>query len=319
MNNNRGRVTLTKAQLASRAGADLVVLCQNMTEDGHIDNQEVLDLIRWLERYRDEDIPAIGFLVETVNHIMADGIITERERSDLQKAVERVLPSDLRQGAASRRREAELAKVREIERESAARERRKADEQARLKQMVQAGEIAAVDMNFRVAGCSHHNREALIRRFAQRGNPVFLVREYGNTYSKNAIAIFLQNGSMIGYVPEYYAAEWAGYLDRGYKQLAYIRDFHLIEAINVPYPIIEGGLYVPISTFPGAVLISPAPPPSSRTAPHPYPIPSVQTVIRPTVSTQTSVEPRNPFKDGWALWIAVIILATSLCLAVVSC
>jgi len=276
----KGRITMTKQQRQTAAGIELMYLCEEHTADGKITHEEVRALDRWLDKNRNEDLPAIQFLIQTVDQIMADGVVTEAECKDLYKAMERVLPQDLRYGAISRRRQQEEAQVREAEEREAAAQRRKPNTDAKRAQMIAAGEIAAVDLNFHVAGVTHENRDRIIRTYAKEGDAVFLVRDHGNRYSLNAISIHLGNGKQIGYVPERRAGEMAGLIDSGYLHLAYIVRFYDLGSTGCRCAMIEGGLYVPHSNFPDAVpnakvahFLKPAsvapPPPPVRTAPAP--------------------------------------------------
>ncbi len=47
------RRSLTKTQLQTPAGAELLSLCQSITEDGRIAEAETTDLRDWLTRSRD--------------------------------------------------------------------------------------------------------------------------------------------------------------------------------------------------------------------------------------------------------------------------
>lgn len=60
-------------------------------------------------------------------------------------------------------------------------------------------------------------RQSTVHRFASEGIPACLARDQANQYSRNAIAIFLETGGIIGYVPEGEAREVATYLDSGFE------------------------------------------------------------------------------------------------------
>lgn len=101
-------VPLTKAQLNTDAGQELLALADAITEDGLVSKAEVTRLHRWLHRNDSADIPAVAFLNEEVDQLRADeeaGDTWPRRR--LHRALERVLPKALREEAKSRRQDAE--------------------------------------------------------------------------------------------------------------------------------------------------------------------------------------------------------------------
>lgn len=110
----RGRsVSLTKKQLATAVGVDLLAMCQSITSDGSISSAEASALKRWLSNNADHDLPGISHLVPVVDRILADGIVTADEERELYSAIEAVLPPDIRGVAKSVRRDVEREKSRE--------------------------------------------------------------------------------------------------------------------------------------------------------------------------------------------------------------
>jgi hypothetical protein len=99
------RITLTKAQVASSVGRELLDVLVRITDDGEIELSEVRELQAWLERNERsiENIPAVGWLSEVVGGILADGEITTEEHVELIRAVERVLPLEERATAQVKR------------------------------------------------------------------------------------------------------------------------------------------------------------------------------------------------------------------------
>lgn len=208
------RVSLSKKQQETIAGADLIALCQTITEDGQIANEEIIDLRNWLAANRDSGLPAIDFLVETVERIITDRKVTREERTELHKALEKVLPPELRAEAKAKRQRAERKR----------RER----------------EGALCYMDFMVAGVRHKGRAAIISRYVTDGDQVFLVRDRQNAYSRNAIAVRLRNGLQIGFVPEDDAIEAAALLDSGDPHRAFVKK---ILGYDVPIPVIVAEIY----------------------------------------------------------------------------
>jgi len=100
------RVTLTKAQYASPAGQALINLLVEIGGDGIVTEEEVRRLQRWLADNADSDIPAVGFLLRLSQQVLLDSKVTQDEAFEIQVAIERVLPKDIRQGITKKRWEA---------------------------------------------------------------------------------------------------------------------------------------------------------------------------------------------------------------------
>ena len=120
MPDERRRVTLTKAQCESPVARDLIVLLTELSADGVVSRDELQQLRAWLEVDRGVDFPALSFLYETIDQISADGEITEDELDLLALAIERVLPKDVREVAATKRKEAQ--RLRRVAQREAARQ-----------------------------------------------------------------------------------------------------------------------------------------------------------------------------------------------------
>jgi hypothetical protein len=229
-NLGRGRVSLTKAQRQSAAGAELLALCQTVTEDGTISEGEVAALREWLDENAAADLPAQKFLAETVERIIADGKVTSEERDELFHAVEAVLPPDVRESARSKHRSLDAAE------RLAAREER--DRQRPVG-----------TWDFMVAGVSHEGRAAIVEQYAEVGQRAFVVRDRANRFSRNAVEVRLENGMCVGYVPEEYAVEMAPDLDGGCLHTAVVKK--ILGRRNIP--VIVATLYRPEAEVPGLV------------------------------------------------------------------
>jgi hypothetical protein len=141
----RRRLSITKLQRENEAAIELISLCQTITEDGSLSDEEVAALRQWLIDHADTELPARDFLEETVARLVVDGVVTVDERRELWRAIETVLPPDLRAPLTARRREQEYAA------KSAAREVR---EQARVEaRAVRERNRPVGSWNFMVAGC----------------------------------------------------------------------------------------------------------------------------------------------------------------------
>lgn len=204
------RISLTKTQLRTELGAELLSLCQSVTADGKIAPEEVEGLRSWLADADAAELPAASYLREVVERILADGQITPDEYKELHKAVESVLPSELRKDATAARKsvaDAERAAV-------------KAAKEAEREERRRNAPLASA--NFMVAGVRHDGRQAVIERHANPGDAVTLQRDRGNRFSKYAVAVVLANGKQIGFVPEDDAQELAALLDQGARADAVI-------------------------------------------------------------------------------------------------
>ena len=243
------RLSLTKTQLQTSVAAELLNLCQSVTEDGHLSNEEVLALKTWLEENRNADLPAIDFLTTTVQKIIADGIVTKEESRLLYKAIEIVLPPEVRKESVERRKEVE-AKGKILARLERETQKQKEKEERELNYPLSSA-------NFMVAGVRFEGRPEVIRSYAKPDEQVYLVRDRQNKYSRNAIEVRLKNGMQIGYVPEDDAVYLAPYLDKESKHYGYITK--ILTGGRSPIPVVEAYIYKPETLVKGAVRESEVP------------------------------------------------------------
>jgi hypothetical protein len=208
--------------LETQAGADLLALCQTVTEDGSISDREVEDLREWLQRNRGSDFPSIGFLSATVEEILADGKIDPWERTKLHMAVERVLPKAAREKAEEARGKVEAEEL--------------LNNPYAYFNAWRVGNI----LDFMVAGTRYDGRPGIIRRHANEAALVFFMRDPACQFGTTATEIRLSNGLMIGYVPGELAGDISRHLDAGGKYHAWIK-LVLTEGRS-PIPVIQGEL-----------------------------------------------------------------------------
>lgn len=201
------RVSLTKNQRQSEVGVELISLCQSFTEDGSLSDEEVHGLKAWLEENETADLPAVAFLIETVRKVLEDGKVTKEERQAVYKALETVLPPDLRKEAVSRRR---VSESEEKNQKRALREQEKQEKREERERNKTVG-----TWNFMVAGTRYENRPDLIEKYVRENDIAYLKRDKSNRYSRNAIEVLAQNGVMVGFVPEDDAVNMAPLLDQG--------------------------------------------------------------------------------------------------------
>ncbi len=118
------RISLTKTQLRTEFGAELLSLCESVTADGKLAPEEVEGLREWLDEANAMDLPAASYLREVVERVLADGQITPDECREVYRAVEAVLPPEVRRQATTARKEIEAA---EREEAKAAREQERGE------------------------------------------------------------------------------------------------------------------------------------------------------------------------------------------------
>jgi len=252
------RITVGKADRATEIGIELLNLCQTITEDGRVLEDEIRGLHQWLETNGHVEMPAISALRKCVSAILADGIVNDAERNELQKVIERILPPDLRRYAVLKRREAsaeeKLAAV--LKREELKLQKQRTREQEKAQQE-RNRPVEAFD--FMVAGVAYEGRGCAVSTHAHEGMPAYLVRDRANQYSRNAVEVRLGNGIHIGYVPEETAVELAPLLDANCKARASIKRLLTKTRTGYPIPIISGELYRPDASVPSAVFESEVP------------------------------------------------------------
>ena len=248
-------IKLNKEQRETSEGLELIYLLQSVTADGKFTADEIKELVRWLRRNKDSSLPAITFLRETVEAVIADGKVTREEQETLYKAVERVLPRDLTALAKENRseirerhkeiREAEKAEQRQ--QKEAERERARAERHLNKK---------VGHYNFMVAGTRYEGRPKRIRAHAEEGLEVVVMREPSNPHSSNACRLFIADGMVeIGYVPERDswgetpAASLAAELDDGCKYQANI--YRMLTAGRSPIPVVVVDTYGREATLAG--------------------------------------------------------------------
>jgi len=234
MTPKKPRVALTKAQIQAGLGAELLALCQGVTADGRLTNAELVELRNWLVANRSADLPAIGFLVTTLERILADGKVTREERKELYAAIEKVLPPEVRREAAGQRRLVEAQEKEETRREREAEKQHEREERERRRPLY--------SMNFMVAGVPYEGRSAIVARYVAEGDPVYLARDPDNEFSRNAVEVRIGNGMQVGFVPEDYAPDVAPLLDAGHPHEASV-----VKIIGYRYtiPVVRAYVYRP--------------------------------------------------------------------------
>jgi hypothetical protein len=227
------RVSITKLQRHAAAGAELISLCQTITDDGRLADEEVTALRQWVDDHASADLPARDFLLETVRRIIEDGKVTDEERTELYQAIEKVLPPDIRADVRGKRRA--------IEEAAEAVERDQREAQGQLERDAKRRNRPVGSWNFMVAGCRYEGRPAAIRDYAVPGERAYLVRDRGNRFSRNAVEVRLQNGAQAGYVPEEIAIELAPLLDQGLPHTGVLTK--ILAGGRTPIPVVQARIF----------------------------------------------------------------------------
>lgn len=233
LSERKRRVSISKLQRHTAAGTELISLCQTITADGHLADEEVMALRQWVDDNASADLPARDFLLQTVRRIIEDGKVTDEERIELYQAIEKILPTDIREAVRGKRRAIEDAA------EAADREERDADNQLERDAKRRSRPIGS--WNFMVAGCRYEGRPAAIRDYAIPGDRAYLVRDRGNRFSTNAVEVRLQNGAQAGYVPEELAIELAPLLDQGLPHTGVLTK--VLTGGRTPIPVVQARIF----------------------------------------------------------------------------
>ena len=99
------RVTLTKKQIATDAGTQLLSLLVDIGQDGELTAEEIYRLRGWLENNRTVEFPGIQHLRAVVDEALRDEQLSDDERLDLLLELERVLPIHDRSAVTAARRD----------------------------------------------------------------------------------------------------------------------------------------------------------------------------------------------------------------------
>jgi hypothetical protein len=239
----RRRVSLSKKRRDSPAAIELLSLCQTISEDGSLDDDELFSLKEWLSRYADTDLPAHGFLLETVWKVVSDKRVTTEEKTEIYEALEKVLPPDLRSSVRGRRVEA-------AKKQKAWLRARKEEERERNRPLL--------SLDFMVAGSLYEGRPLVVRNHAAEGDRVYLVRDSANGHSRHAIEIRLANGMQIGWMPEESACDASPLLDDGNLYTASLKK--IIAGRRAPIPVVVASIHLRTATIPDLTSAEQTPP-----------------------------------------------------------
>lgn len=220
---------LTRPQLASELGAELLSLCQAVTADGRLAPEEIAGLRQWLSDADAAAMPAARFLRGVIERVLADGKITAEEYTEVYRAVEAVLPFEARQHAHAARTQAERS-------DSSARVQASAVPAA-VAAAVPARPAPILDVTFMVAGVRQEGRPELIARQAFTGLAVTLHLTEAGSRGDDAIAVKLPDGAQIGFVPAAECRQFAPLLQQGRHYSAHI--VRIRSSGRSPIPVVQ--------------------------------------------------------------------------------
>jgi len=111
------RVTLTKKNIESDIGAELLQLLGEITEDGALSDEEITKLKKWLDNIpSDANMYAISFLKEMITDALQDAFIDQEERDQIHYGILRTLPKEIRESAQDEKLKADRIKWEEEDR-----------------------------------------------------------------------------------------------------------------------------------------------------------------------------------------------------------
>lgn len=222
--------SLSKAQLGTALGAELLSLCQSVTADGRLAPEELEGLQQWLHDADTVEMPAVKYLRTSIERVLADGRITPEEYREVYRAVEAILPFEARKQALAARVEADTTAAAAARVERAGRQ---------LGKPVADTSIATV--TFMVAGVRQEGRPEVIERHARPNDVIVLARQREDGERDAAITVQLSNGSEIGFVPDDDARQLAPLLDDGCRYEARITE--VLTTGRGPIPVVQARVF----------------------------------------------------------------------------
>jgi predicted nucleic acid-binding Zn-ribbon protein len=236
------RISITAQQAKTEAGAQLLELCQEVTDDGQLSDEEIAAIRHWLIENSAAELPAIAFLTAAVSDYFNPDSSNFCYRKPLYHAIEAVMPISERKQAADRRKDIEAAEKLRLREEK----KQEREQEKQRKKEDKERNLPVLHANFMTAGCKYENRPALINRHVEIGDSVTLQRDKNNQFSRFAVKIMTQSGHQIGFVPEVYAKEIAKALDDNTK---YDAVFTKILGYDFPIPVVDVDFFRPDADY----------------------------------------------------------------------
>ena len=245
----RKRLSLSKQDLTAVAAAELIELLDRITADGKITLEEATELREWLASSDQLDIPGITYLRGIIDAVLADGHLSQDEHKELFRAVEKVLPPELRGEAKERRRVFEVAEKLRLKKEKDEERERK-----RINKPVMSIDSLVVGGRFRGI------QETQFRSLLAPGRSVTLYLQPDNPHDPNAIMVVVDS-IHVGYLQREIAASASTYLCNGYRYQAWVTK--VLEGRHYPLPVVAAPVYYPEATHAGLLCSSTWPTPFS--------------------------------------------------------
>jgi len=220
---------LTRPQLATELGAELLSLCQSVTADGRLAPEEIAGLRQWLGDAEAAELQAARFLRGVIERVLADGRITADEYKEVYRAVEAVLPFEARQQAHAAREQAESSDLSARVQASAT--------PVPVARAAQAASTPSLDVTFMVAGVRQDGRPALIDERASAGLAVTLELTTAGSDGDEAIAVKLPDGTQIGFAPAAESRQIIPLLRKGARCNAHI--VRIRSSGRSPIPVVQ--------------------------------------------------------------------------------
>ena len=223
------RVFLTKPELESQAGKQLLEMTIRIASDGKIDLSEIKELRKWLkENNATDSVVAIAYLRDIMDRITADGVVERDELLELHLAIERVIPTTHRlavvearktREAARRERRRELHRL-EKEKQRAERKREREEDYLRSRRLRHSfAKVSGVTF----ANDDGSERQDIIANCKLHEKLLFRHDAYSE-YSTIATQILRTNGEQLGHAPEYLAEEIVNEIEDGYRVVGFIKN-----------------------------------------------------------------------------------------------
>lgn len=223
------RVFLTKPELETEAGKQLLELVVRIATDGKIDLVEIKELRKWLRtNHPNESVAAIAFLSDIMKRITADGVIDRDELLELHLAIERVIPTTHRLAitqARSKREAERRARRQELHRiekgkQKADRKREREEDYLRYRRLrYSVAKVAGVTF----ANDDGSERQDIIKR-CKLHEELILRHDAYSEHSTVATQVLRMNGEQLGHAPEYLAEQIVNEIEDGYQVVGIIKN-----------------------------------------------------------------------------------------------
>ena len=223
------RVLLTKSELDTEAGKQLLELTVRIATDGKLDLDEIKELRSWLIANKvNNKLAAIGYLYDIMARITADGVIDRDELIELQLAIERVIPTTHRASVIQARKKREEVRRERLKEKRRIEKEQEKEERNRLREEEYARRMRLRHSFAKVAGVTFANddgteRQDIIKRCIL-GEQLLLRHDAYNEYCMFATQVLRTNGEQLGYAPEYLAERICCEIEDGDNVVALLTD-----------------------------------------------------------------------------------------------